>query len=39
MDNHNDKEDHENHEAFWMTLAAVFVILFVTVVAALWDKQ
>jgi len=34
MNNHDD----EDHEAFWMTLAAVFVILFVTVVAAVWDK-
>lgn len=37
MSNHN-HDNHEDAEAFWLTLAAVFVILFVTVVVAVYKQ-
>lgn len=30
--------ESEEHEAFWLSIAAVCVIVFVTVVIAVWDK-
>jgi len=30
--------ESEEHESFWLSIAAVFIIVFVTVVIAVWDK-